>query len=1398
MRKVFSGLGICLCTILILVLGIIVGAHLFLRTESGARELIDAINGLIPGKISGREIRLSLLDQSVIMRDAKLEGPDGETIVTAKRVRLRMDLPALSRGDLLLKTIRLEQPQGTLSIDNEGRLNIEKAFVEKTSEKSDLSVYIRKLTCHKGNLEFRGPDGKIRARLKRFDLEFSAGFAADTHMRFAIPRAQLTVFPDGRMINCGTSSLSATIVNDRVQDFLFTVRRKTSRVAIKGAVENLARKARLNGTVVLDLELAELKRELGLPPKTRGRVAGSLAVAGAYDNPDVTCNLAYAGGMLGGQGMGPVKLKGILHDRVFSCKELALPLAEGRVRATGTVDLNPMFPQGYGGSMNTDKVAYALTVNAEGLRLDQMPSSPQNIGGTLRSRMLIQGQGFRPRAMDMRATFQARISKFTVGSLMPGVMTSQGSVEYRGGTVVLSPVTASFNGGVLTTRGRIGLDFRQTIAGRMEFRTPQLGRFLPPFTTGARGALVATAVLSGTLQSPRAEIMISGKECAWRDIVLGTVNLDGRLDEAGVLSVSRCRIRNQASRIDAAGNVRLIKKFLRLDPNLEMSLSATLADVAPHDFFPGLPVSGRLAGQLALAGNKSRLAGQTTLRGEDMRYADTPLGTIDISADLQDGVISIRQAGLKRGASALVITGTAQVFKHDPLVWMSDPAIDLRITEGRLNLEDFFPNASGAATISGSAQGTLQRPRGDLVFTGRTLKLGPQQIDALEMTARFEGDTLRFDQVAARIMPGQELKGSAWVNRRGVYALELSGQAIELAALDVLKGEDGLAGRMDLNLTGQGSIEHPQLSGHASIRDVRFNDQAFPDGTLSLELRDQRLAFEGLLLFSISGWYDLGTDAYQGVALFDGTDLSPFLGMYRPGLTGTITGRLNAGGRGLNPGGVDILEADLKDLRVSLGKRPLIMADTIKGVYRNHTLDVPPTHVRLARGGGFDFSAAGTLEEDLVFTAQGDMPVAVIGTLAQGMQGATGSIKFNAQARVNASRSTMKGLITLENLGYPIDYNGQQIHGVNGTIRVDDNQVLIERVSGLLDSGAFTVEGSAVLRGLTPARMDIRLHAVKLPIVVPDTMDLSADGDMSFKADGKRSSIEGELALIDGTYYRDVEVNILTGLFTRILRKPLPEGRGGGQAFSWPLTPDTELAVNLKRRGVVKVDNNLAQLDLNPDLKITGTLGNPIVNGRITVTQGTVTFQKNEFEVLRGAIDFVNPTRTEATVDIESRTTIREWTINLDIQGQPDELQVELTSSPAEEQADILSLLLVGKTTREINQTQTGVRVSPSGMVAELIAGTYGEEIKKATTLDILKVESGDFTTSQSGENIKLTVGKTLTPRLSIEYEVQNSTTGAAQRGIAAYKLLDHVLLNGYQGNNGVYGADIQFKYDFR
>jgi autotransporter translocation and assembly factor TamB len=285
--------------------------------------------------------------------------------------------------------------------------------------------------------------------------------------------------------------------------------------------------------------------------------------------------------------------------------------------------------------------------------------------------------------------------------------------------------------------------------------------------------------------------------------------------------------------------------------------------------------------------------------------------------------------------------------------------------------------------------------------------------------------------------------------------------------------------------------------------------------------------------------------------------------------------------------------------------------------------------------------------------------------------------------------------------------------------------------------------------------------------------------------------------IIDGTYYKDVKLNLLTGVIERILPKQ-KQVNEQTMATRWPYLKNMDLDVAIKRRGEMKVENNISELYLNPDLKIIGTVIKPVLNGRIAVTEGTVTFQNNDFTVTRGIIDFLNPYKTEPTVDIKGETKVRDWTIDLTIEGGFDNLKFKLNSTPSEEPSDILSLLIVGKTSRELTQGQTGVTVSPTAMGAEILASTYGGQIKKATTLDILSLKSSEFSTSDKGENLKLTLGKELSRRLTLEYQVETRNTQTIQRGIAEYKILENLIVNGYQGSDGIFGSDIQLRYEFR
>ena len=65
-------------------------------------------------------------------------------------------------------------------------------------------------------------------------------------------------------------------------------------------------------------------------------------------------------------------------------------------------------------------------------------------------------------------------------------------------------------------------------------------------------------------------------------------------------------------------------------------------------------------------------------------------------------------------------------------------------------------------------------------------------------------------------------------------------------------------------------------------------------------------------------------------------------------------------------------------------------------------------------------------------------------------------------------------------------------------------------------------------------------------------------------------------------------------------------------------------------------------------------------------------------------------------------------------------------------------------------------------------------------------------------DTVKVTVGKDLTERLSVKYTIGSGGEGYDQRAATEYKLLEHILLGGFQDIKGSYGGEIIFRFVFR
>jgi hypothetical protein len=331
------------------------------------------------------------------------------------------------------------------------------------------------------------------------------------------------------------------------------------------------------------------------------------------------------------------------------------------------------------------------------------------------------------------------------------------------------------------------------------------------------------------------------------------------------------------------------------------------------------------------------------------------------------------------------------------------------------------------------------------------------------------------------------------------------------------------------------------------------------------------------------------------------------------------------------------------------------------------------------------------------------------------------------------------------------------------------------------------------LENFDPGNMQLDMKINNMPIQVPETMDLLINTDLSASGTLEKLLIEGDIVMLEGVYYKDVMASLL--------QKVKEEKRAGnlpGARTKHPFLDRITTDIKLKYREPFIVDNDMGQMEIYPELALSGTLSNLVITGIAKIQSGTVTFQNRKFEVERGTISFLNPYKTEAKINITCGIEIRQWDITLVLTGTPDKLVVELSSTPPEAGADIMSLIVSGKTTDEMGDGANSDSDSPEALMAKLIATSFGRDIEERTGLDYLAVETTTDEMERDSESTRLVIGKNLSDRMAIKYAIGTGKSGYSQRAISEYKLIEYFLLSGFQDIEGNYGGEIIFRIEFR
>jgi autotransporter translocation and assembly factor TamB len=574
---------------------------------------------------------------------------------------------------------------------------------------------------------------------------------------------------------------------------------------------------------------------------------------------------------------------------------------------------------------------------------------------------------------------------------------------------------------------------------------------------------------------------------------------------------------------------------------------------------------------------------------------------------------------------------------------------------------------------------------------------------------------------------------------------------------------------------------------------MTINDGAIADINLTFSLHDMLAKVTGSLNFDIDAACDLKKGDFDARLTFDRTEIgSYFKAAGKPDFHGTLTGRIQAAGN-IRDAANASAQVDLDALHLLFKDISLIQADRVTAQLTDQKLNIPEFEVGVLDSGRLHLKGEARIGGRADMDIDGRIPLAAAGIFSDELADANGTIILKGKIAGDTAEPQIDARIDLENIGMTVPGLVQQLHDLNGSIHLTPDTLRIDALRGLLDTGSFSVNGTIAHETFTPTQVNLAIGAKSLPLEVPDTLAVMLNGDINITGSGQTAAARGTIVLLEGVYYKDVNINLLQMATTR-QRAVAPAAK----PLTIPYFNAVNLNIGVSHRQPFVVQNNLAQLEISPDLKIGGDLTRPIVSGRAQVNTGTVTFQKKTFQVKKGIIDFVNPYQTETRIDIESETTIRTWTITLAIKGTPDNLDLKLSSVPTETDADILSLILFGRTAQELTAGEGGAKRTTGQIMAGMIADTFGAEIKKTTGVDILQVEANGSSDGQETAGVKVTVGKHLSDRMTVKYAVSSKDGEIIQRAITEYKLLENILVSGFQDNQGIFGTELVFRIEFR
>lgn len=790
-----------------------------------------------------------------------------------------------------------------------------------------------------------------------------------------------------------------------------------------------------------------------------------------------------------------------------------------------------------------------------------------------------------------------------------------------------------------------------------------------------------------------------------------------------------------------------------------------------------IPIGGRgeFEGLMTGAFRAPRIVGR--FLGDDMRAWDVNWGRISGAVTIFNSYAEVRDGRVSAGDAEMDVDGRFSIgFPRRDGSEELDARIQIRrwpVTDLRhaFALDDY--PVTGALSGDFHIYDRYLGPQGFGRMSMSNITAYGEFFEQARAALTFEGGQVRLDAIEATKGAG-EVTGAALVRWEGTYSFDVGGRQIALDQVAALSyPQVPMTGLVSFSATGSGSFESPRYEVRGRIDDLHIQKEPVGQVTGRLVIRDDVLTVDQLeaasprLSLSGSGRVALTPQADgELVFRFQEAALDPYVRALRPQLaafTGlTASGSLRVFGELRTPALLRA-EAVLEDVQLNLFDYNVHNDGDVRFSLSDEVVQVD--RLRLI-GQGTALDVAGNIqlaEQRITLRALGDANLGIFQGLMPDIR-SSGDAELRAEIRGSLEAPTVLGALLISNgrlrhFAFP-----HSLESINGRVEFDAAGLSTD-LNARLGGGEVRISGRLGFKGLQPTEYNLAATGRALRLRYPEGFRSVVDADLSLRGDFFSPLLLGTVNVQNATLERTFDTGG-TGLFGFAA-----VGVGGRVAQVVPSRIPVRFDVRLNAPATLRVENRAARLVSSAELNLRGTYDQPLLFGRVDIDSGEVFFEGNRYQVTRGTVDFINPTRIEPLFDIEAETrarvTSQVYRVITRVSGTPDRFAFNLSSDPPLATVDILSLLFGDvrdpqdaelRALRAPEQAeQELLRARAARLLASPISSGVGRVVEQAIGVDSVQITPllSDLSAQESSRltpSARLTVGKRISNRFFLTY----------------------------------------------